>query len=137
MIILKALLIFGLAWFLLHLAVAVIGFMRVLYPRGLISIREADYFFRPAKSGAACGSAHLASAKIVNVQPWRNGLMVRLCVGQDRKLPTPSVTSHHQTSDCPVKVLSMAVSVAKGTDRRPESAMAHPAARDLVPAPEA
>jgi hypothetical protein len=41
----------------------------------------------------------------------------------------------HQSSDCPVKVLSMAVSVMWETDRRPASALAHPVARDLVPSP--
>ena len=50
MIKLKALLIFGLAWLLLHLAVAVVRFTRLLYRRRLISAREAEYFFGTAKS---------------------------------------------------------------------------------------
>ena len=55
--------------------------------------------------------------------------------------PTPHANAGnhqccHQSSDCPAKVLSMAVLGAWGTDRRPASAMVHPAARDLVPALE-
>jgi hypothetical protein len=47
---LKALLIFGIAWFLLHLAVAVIRLMQMLYRHHLINARQTDYFFRTAKS---------------------------------------------------------------------------------------